>query len=216
MSIIHGSNIVRNGLAIQYDAANIKSYPGSGSSIYDLSGNGRGATLGNDVAVESLNGGRFAYDGVNDYLNTNDPQSISTSIVSAMVWVQVDSHRNYHSFINNNLDDNGWVLYASESEWRVGGITDGGVPYNTGSAHGNSTAWTNLCFTFDATTVRFYVNGQQTATVTPPGDTTIYVEGASTEGVSLYKTANMLVYDRALTSAEVQQNFEATRSRFGI
>ena len=68
MGVAYNSRIVTDGLALCLDAANSKSYPGSGSTWTDLSGNGNNATLTNGPTYSSANGGSIVFDGVNDYV----------------------------------------------------------------------------------------------------------------------------------------------------
>ena len=52
-----GGGVVTTGLQAYYDAGNASSYPGSGTTVYDLSGNSRTATLVGDIAYSGSNGG---------------------------------------------------------------------------------------------------------------------------------------------------------------
>ena len=57
MSLIHNANVVRDGLVLYLDAANPKSYPGSGTTWYDLSGNSKNGALTNGPTYNLLNNG---------------------------------------------------------------------------------------------------------------------------------------------------------------
>ena len=70
-----GPNIITDGLVLYLDAANTKSYPGSGTTWSDLSGNGNNGTLVNGPTFNSTNGGSIVFDGVNDYAVINSPLS---------------------------------------------------------------------------------------------------------------------------------------------
>jgi len=63
-----GPNIVTSGLVLQLDAANTKSYPGSGTTWTDLSGNGNNGTLTNSPTFSSANGGIFTFNGTNQFI----------------------------------------------------------------------------------------------------------------------------------------------------
>ena len=65
MSTRYNPSIVRDGLVLYFDAANTKSYPGSGTTWYDLSGNERHGTLINEPTFQSHNLGCFQFDGTN-------------------------------------------------------------------------------------------------------------------------------------------------------
>ena len=71
MGLSHSPNIVTDGLVLCLDAANRRSYPGSGNSWLDLSGNGNNGTFGSGTAAPTFssgNGGSLVFDGSNDYV----------------------------------------------------------------------------------------------------------------------------------------------------
>ena len=70
MSTLQSGHIITDGLVIALDAANTKSYPGSGTTWSDLSGNSNNGTLTNGPTFNSGNGGSIVFDGTNDYINT--------------------------------------------------------------------------------------------------------------------------------------------------
>ena len=69
MGVIAGANINDNGLIFSLDAANFRSYSGSGLTSFGLVG-GIGGTLVNGVGYTSSNSGSFIFDGTNDYIDT--------------------------------------------------------------------------------------------------------------------------------------------------
>jgi hypothetical protein len=69
MALSHSPSIVTDGLVLCLDAGNPKSYPGSGTTWTDLSGNGNNGTLVNGVGYSGDNLGSLSFDGVNDYYN---------------------------------------------------------------------------------------------------------------------------------------------------
>ena len=64
------TDIVTNGLVLFLDANNTNSYPGSGTSWYDLSGNGNTGTLTNGPTFSSVNGGTIVFDGIDKGLQS--------------------------------------------------------------------------------------------------------------------------------------------------
>jgi len=89
--IINSSQqIVTNGLSLNYDVPQLRSYPTTGTSITDLSGNSNTGTLVNGVAFNSSNGGSLVFDGTNDYLNCGAVSNITferTNTFSFSFWV---------------------------------------------------------------------------------------------------------------------------------
>ena len=68
MGIAYNTSIVKDGLVLYLDAANIKSYPGTGTTVFNLGNNGINTTLVNGPTVSN---NVFTFDGINDYINTN-------------------------------------------------------------------------------------------------------------------------------------------------
>jgi hypothetical protein len=79
MAINYNPKITTNGLVLCLDAANSKSYPGSGTTWFDLSGNGRNGTLVNGPSFTTTNQGIIVFDGVNDHVTCNAPISSAFS-----------------------------------------------------------------------------------------------------------------------------------------
>ena len=72
MAFHHSPQLVTENLVMLLDAANTKSYPGSGALITDLSGQGLNVTLSNSPTFDTANLGGLIYDGVNQFGSTND------------------------------------------------------------------------------------------------------------------------------------------------
>jgi hypothetical protein len=93
MSYYNGPKAVTDGLTVCLDAANTKSYPGSGTAWYDLTGNGYTGTLSNGAVYGSGNGGYISVDGVDDYILIGPVSNTGTSTISVSwcVWVYPSS-----------------------------------------------------------------------------------------------------------------------------
>ena len=222
-------NIVENGLILYLDAGNDNSYPGSGTTWTDLSGNGNTGTLINGPTYNSANGGSLVFDGVNDYTQLTSKFNFGTSDFSISCWAKfstVSGNTNYRTILSS---------YAS------GGATDyifglftTGVPklqmFIVGvNVQGNTTlvsnTWYNLVATRASGIVSLYVNGILDNTPTSASGNLVenaiprigMVPSASQTGYFNGNLSNLLVYTtRALSAAEIQQNFNALRSRFGL
>ena len=214
MALSHSPSIVTNGLVLCLDAANRKSYPGSGTTWTDLSGNGNNGTLVNGATFSSANGGVIALDGVNDYIDV--PINLSTSnytIMGAARYVVVGGRT--FSGKNNNWLMGHWngTTENHYAEGWVSGVNAGAADTNwriyaaTGNYSGDSWA--------------MYVNGVLNAGPNNGGSQgpNGFAIGSYGPGNSEYSNShisNLLVYNRVLTASEVQQNFNALRGRFGI
>jgi hypothetical protein len=83
MSVFSGPNVVTDGLVLCIDAANPKSYPGSGTTWFDVSGNRNNGTLVNGVGYTSANSGSMVFDGVNDYVTHTSNLTALDSITNS-------------------------------------------------------------------------------------------------------------------------------------
>jgi hypothetical protein len=235
MSLAHSPRIITDGLVLCLDAGNTKSYPGSGTTWTDLSGNGNNGTLENGVGYS---GGSLSFDGVNDntLLPTNFFSFPSLTTFTISLWFKSSQTSGGTLFgqqnTNNPSSATGWVpvIYLrSDGKIRI-------EPFWTGSVNNailsssalNDNNWHNIITTFNSGTNQLYVDGvyntQQTGkTLTSFTSTYYYIVGAGyAAGRSLGTNyfsgniSNFSFYNKALTASEIQQNFNALRGRFSI
>ena len=86
MAIGIGSDNVESGLVLAIDFANPKSYPGSGTTVYDLSGNGYNGTLTNGPTFSTEYGGALVFDGSNDYIQFANTILSGTGDFTISIW----------------------------------------------------------------------------------------------------------------------------------
>lgn len=234
MGIVYNSSIVRSGLVLHLDAANKKSYPGSGTVWTDLSGQGNTGTLTNGPTYSSANGGSIVFDGVDDVITTTTlPYQFLTTGVSISVgfnYTQTTNNDNLISWGNGAF--NGALSYSWEIRIRGSGNVEfaPGV-YTVGSFPARLSYTQTLAFNgrniiLDVTYIPnglsyMYENGQQRASYDYSGagtytNTQSLRIGRGTDtnfpgGISFVR-----LYNRVLSAAEIRQNFEATRDRYGI
>lgn len=116
--IVEPKPIVTNGLVLRLDAANLKSYPGTGTTWSDLSGNGNNGILTNGPIFNSDNGGHIIMDGVNDYVNEPTLPSVSgNNSRTVMAWYKSTANRNTVILDKGSVLDDGaeqlFVAYAN-------------------------------------------------------------------------------------------------------
>jgi hypothetical protein len=163
--IIWPTNIVTNGLVLFLDANNTNSYPGSGTSWYDLSGNGNTGTLTNGPTFNSANGGSIVFDGIDDYVNVANASSLNASAQTISVWYNatvlpsrvatiVAKHDTFGSY-------NGYHMYtANGTEIKVGSTT-----YYTGPNTGIAGVWYHLTLAYTSnSSMTCYINGISSGT----------------------------------------------------
>jgi hypothetical protein len=217
--------IVTDGLVLRLDAGNRNSYPGSGTTWTDLSGNGNNGTLTNGPTYSSSNGGSLSFDGVNDYVVTS-PMSLSGALTFSF-WIKGNvKDGNDHVFID-----------TSSSSWggEIGIMNFGnsltlfGVPFsgNVAVLDASSTImtgnWINIVVTQTASTnatITSYLNGnfgtQKSLTNAISSTNTAVNIGRRSDNLVFYggNIAQVSIYNRALTASEVQQNYDALKYRF--
>jgi hypothetical protein len=227
-----GPNIVKDGLVLHLDAGSHKSYPGSGTTWYDLSGNGNNGTLVNSPTFDSQNNGSFFFDQTNESVSTNRNGSelgISDSAISGELIIKKDDgyptnnqqgHIGFGSVISikNSIVGSGYFLDAYN-------ISDGRLLTNFQGPTFTSIyeyTWMVLTFTIDNETVKTYTNGTpyQTKTLTGGLKSIQSVDFSMASGFGYYRTygniSSVKLYNRALTPEEVLQNYNATKSRFNL
>ena len=221
-----GPDIIEDGLVLCLDAANINSYPKSGTTWTDLKG-GNNGTLTNGPTFDSGNGGSIVFDGTNDYANLGTASSLfpGPSITASLCcWIKPSTtvdhipigdqyspgHRLYIGIVNG-LWDAGFGDYAWDNNY-------------TGSRVTATTDWTFVSLIITAGSAVLYVNGQKT--ITKSTDTSVTLGGFLSLGIYFYNgspngvfqeattIASTQIYNRALTDEEIRQNYEATVGRF--
>jgi hypothetical protein len=224
MSFVHSPKIVTDGLVLALDAGNTKSYPGSGTTWYDKSGNARNGTLINGPTFAT---GSIVFDGVNDYMQGSFT-SLSTYTIS--VWfkrtgVQSDV---YPTLIAFDAYQPGFYLEFNNNDtvsyYQAGLSFPNGVLTFFPLSDIALNTWVNVSFTKSGTTISSYLNGVFKSSITDNTTTgTTFAlnadRGNSTPAPTTQwggSISNTSIYNRALSAAEVLQNFNALRGRYGI
>lgn len=226
MSIVYNPSIVTTGLVLCLDAANIKSYPGTGTTWSDLSTNNNNGTLVNGPTYSSLNLGGINFDGIDDYISfVSNP--VVTNQITVEVWVKLNSTTSTNGWICGregsyrflySSNGFGWICATTNNAWYTTGtaISISGTPVNNfyqivGVYNGsNNLLYVNsvLQNTGSAISGNILTNGTYNLMNDTSGDVNIdWGKGI------IYSHR---IYNVALTAAQVQQNFNALRGRFGI
>ena len=221
-----GAPVVDSSLKLWLDVGQPTSYPGTGTTWTDLSGNGNTVTLVNGPSYSSENGGSIAFDGVNDVANSTtstidraDGQEITVSC-----WIKPSrTSGQYSVFCTNRSNDTGiynWIFYQHTSD---GAIAFHGDAQNKSSYVPTINTWINVTNTVTASGVStLYVNGISTYIVTGytygNGTPSRLGIGADPGGQEPFQgnISNVQIYHRALTADEISTNFNALRGRYGI
>ena len=230
MSLGHGASIVRDGLVLHLDAANVKSYSGSGSTWYDMSSYRASGNILNDASYVSSDGGYFTLDGVDDkvVLENTDHLAFTDETFSVCFFARQNPSITQ---VNGRLISKG--LFNTEG-YEIFIDTDSMTfrTYNNASYSSHDLSLTSV----DHSSWKYYAimkDSSSTSKIHIYPDQLISSGGASDcsftdrdftigmrSGFSDYvfggDVSDIKVYNKALTDAEIQQNFEALRGRYGI
>lgn len=230
MATFYNPQIITSGLIVCLDAANTKCYPGSGTTMTDLTGRGNTGTLTNGPTFNSANGGSIVLDGTNDYINGTDISSTFTGNMTAEAWIKVnvasgDWVRIVGTGGNNSTNRTFGLWYHIDQKllWqRYGGSGGGSDP----AIFPNSPvltvgSWHHVAATTSGSSHVLYLNGNQIGTATAAGSWAASTENI-TIGYSLFHSAGnanigiVRLYNVGLTAQQILENYNATRSRYGI
>jgi hypothetical protein len=216
MGIDYNNIIVSDGLVLYLDAANTRSYSGSGTSSNSLVG-GIGANLVNGVGFTSSNNGAFIFDGSNDYINFGNSSAVQQSSGTLSAWAKASSPGGgYRGII---AKQGAYGLFYTDSilvayDWAAD------TPRSTGVNIADNT-WKNVVLTYQSGVsngTRIYINGVSvlTTTITVLNQTGNLFGGAEANAgqyaacqISLFN-----MYNRALSAQEILQNYNATKGRY--
>jgi hypothetical protein len=214
-----GPNIITDGLVLALDAASPRSYPGSGTTWYDLSGNGNSTTLYNSPTYTNNNVHTFNFDESNDYAKVNNTGILPTTAYTKIAAFRPESSTaniisggsdGQHAFWMGGTSttlqsghNGSWATVSYSpgdmlNQWWIGAVT-----FNT------STGWV------------LYLNGEQvdtsSSTTTFTNGNTVRI-GAYYDAANLFDgdIANVFIYNRVLTATEIAQNYNAQKSRFEL
>jgi hypothetical protein len=239
-----GPHIITNGLVLALDAGNNKSYPGSGTSWIDNSGIGNNGTLINGPTFNSTNGGSLVFDGVNDYITLVNNGSIDfgTGInieFTIEIGFKLSNLTTPRVLIANRSVDSSpntdyMIFYDNVSNnfyWGTGTSADSGAWWAVKSAFPNNSININTTYHISATlkatgtttgNKSFFCNGNIiNTTYTQKAAKTFTPVHIGKSNVSNLFPFNgnisyLRIYNKSLTSQEIQQNYNSTKTRYGL
>lgn len=221
MSVFAGPEITTSGMTLLLDAANSRSYPGSGTTWSDVSNSTNNCTLVNSPTYSTSNGGYFTFNGTNQYGTVaNNP--LNTTNYTKSVWFYLTSLATNNNLISGFDGSGGHFMFFSASNKLYCGHADWGSyqAYPSTTTFSINT-WYHACLTFNTTDgFVLYINGEQDSTYTAlkTAATSGYVEIASYGAGNLLtgRMAYASIYNTTLTLTQARNIFQAHRGRFGI
>jgi hypothetical protein len=212
MGVYAGPEISSDGLVLSLDAGNPKSYPGSGTTWTDLSGNGNNGTLTNGPTYDSANYGSIVFDGVDDIVTTTN---VFTTLEMWIYDTRSSGNRDILVYNwNGTFGTNSYTFTGTSFETNRNG-SFGRVFSGVGQPPLNQ--WYRFCYRKNGD---LYINQTKyTGSGSDHDYTTGMAFGATRGDVSNRlngRISNIRLYNRTLSEEEISQNFNATRGRFGI
>lgn len=226
MSLSFGKAIITNNLLVQYDPANLFSYPRVGSAITDLSSNGNNASLSN-IGFFTTNIGILSFNGSSSYVISQGGfiGVATTAQLTINTWIYINNTSTsciFNSWVNSatlsttfGLVQKNGIIYARNS------VAD----YILSGANILPNQWYNVCLTYSSVGATCYINSTPVATSTSAQITynagiTSFVFGC--QGFSTFVEAfngymGLLgIYNTNLTPSQITQNFDAMRGRYNV
>lgn len=232
INFVISTTVITNGLSVYLDASNASSYPGTGTTWTDLSGNSNNATLINTPTYNSNFNGYLNFNtaslqyatipNIGDLSNwTIEGWFRLTTSLTGQVTSIIANQYNLATKLNFSLGTNN----APGSYNLAAGYFNGAWRNTTGVA-ASTGIWYQAVGTYDGSVIRQYVNG------TASGGTLNYVGTSQSGGEirlmrrwdSALTSGNLVngdlsivrIYDRALTASEISQNFNADKAKYGL
>lgn len=223
ISIATTPEVVTGGLSMWLDANNPASYSGSGTTWSDLSGNGADQTLVGSPTYTAGTPSYFSFNGFTQY-STGSAFVLPPNTYTKMAWFQITAPGD-NNIVSSQAGGHFMYFVSSPILWSGNANNP---PYSGGGAFGSATpfnygTWYCATVVFNDPQISLYVNG-----VLDQFDPTYSTGGHNGDGSTNLacfapggnllngRIAEAYCYGRALTAGEVLQNFNATRSRYGV
>jgi len=227
MALSHSPQIVRDNLIFYIDAANPKSYSGTGTNINDLLNQNSFSTITNGPTFSTNNKGYFSFDGINDYLSipplfTGEPINYFT----VSFWARFGTQGGWVINPNSGGVDHYCSYDTTFQRFRIFVI-----PAANSGAYAQSTPtnsvlpniWYNITFSINNLDIKIHINGELSSSGTATaGYDEVWAGGwrwfarQTLQFPVIGDLGNILIYNEILTDIQIQQNFNALRGRYSI
>jgi len=216
--IAYYGNIVKDGLVLCLDAAKRDSYPGVGTAWNDVSGFQNNGTLTNGPTFNPDKGGSIVFDGVNDYVSFS---TITNNIYTIDFWYKMGGNDGTYGYFASS-GANGFAISEGGT---ANGLSFGKFYYYNGSVNilsdiPSTSNWNHICVIINTTSNNLQIFGNSVQL----NNFTISNMSTSVSNIGRYvpnffnmlngNLASYKIYNRALSSTEVLQNYNALKSRY--
>lgn len=223
------SLVVASGLMLHLDAGKTTSYPGTGSTWTDLSGRNHNGSIAAGVVYSTNNGGFFRFEGAsNDYITVPNHADFKTGTATFELCIYRRANTGDILAFGPGSGLGQWYLRGASGfnicMAAAGYPTYVGYTANTTQLPLNAWQHITVICNQGASRGALYKNGTLVTTFGAQANTNysswytgaLYIGGYSWDGYSNSDIAIVRMYNRELSLEEVQQNFNATKTRFGL
>ena len=225
-----GPDIVDDGLVLALDAASERSYPGTGTAWTDITGKSENGVLSNSPTFSNDNYGVLDFDGTDDYATVASSAAFTVNTRTVQLVFRMNgSYANFAplaTYSNGSSSSNRIWLGLQDSKWRMHGW---GTIDPNGTTIITADNWYICTFSYNKPTqaMKMYTNGVLESSVTNTQGGVTAVAGMNWSLATIpggwqgqtYSDVSIAcfdVYDRILSDAEVLQNYNAIKGRFGL
>jgi hypothetical protein len=220
------NTIVQQGLILNIDINNPYSYGGAGTAVYDVSSTALSWTM-NNITYNSDPVKYFSYNGSSSWLESSTSSAYDSQTITMECWCYPSSlSQNGFLFEKGQVNTQYSMFFAADPLFifRTISLSTQDLTF-TPSTHLTVNAWNHIVCTYASGTKTIYVNGTQrvqqtglTGTI-PTGQTNQYI-GKYGNAANNYpfngRIGESRMYNIALSAAQVLQNYNATKGRFGL
>ena len=219
------NTIVQQGLVLNLDAGNIYSYGGAGTTFYDVSPTALSWTI-NNATYNSSDPKYFSYNGSNSWLESSTSAVYDSQTITMECWCypntlsqegflfEKGSVNTQYSMFFESITNPNFVFRT------MGTVSNQSLTFNP-NTYLTVSAWNHIVCTYNGSSKIMYVNGIQVQSVAasgalPTGQTDQYIGRHSSGYFFNGRIGESRVYNIALSAAQVLQNYNATKGRFGL
>ena len=227
-----GTNVAQPGPPVPFlnlDAGNSSSYPGSGTTWTDLSGNGHNATLINGPTYTSDDGGSLIFDGSDDYATISSASALGgfSGDFSIEFWFKGDDQGANDVFLENwtpGLGAQRWAIQSADNgtPGNMIWVRDGSIIFTTSGIDVFDDNWHQHVVSRVGATITYYIDtisrGSETFSTTFSSGDTLGIGKWSGGGFFIDGSLPIIrIYNgKGLTQGEVSTSFDAVKARFGL
>jgi len=227
------ANIVQSGLVSHFESSYPDSYPGTGTSWFDLQENSGPAILQNGTDYSLFNNGVFVLDGVDDFISVPDATVIRgnpNTVFTLQLWVDVSSFNDKDRLFEKITFNAGYSLQLRNSgqlALQMDGSANDYYVISNSSIVLNTWMLITAIIAFNGRTTtpsKVYVNNTEyislanTETGTGTNNSVLKINSGQAPGSRepISRIGALYIYNKALNTSEIQENFNATKGRFGV